>query len=218
MKLIASLFVFALLVPLALGESKEEAKTANVFIEADGVVCIEAASTDSELGKWRKHSDASFKDWVAGFWGEACLQFVGNKEASGPPNSVLVYHIQINTPGKYKLALRGLEAPLETGEGDKGNDCYVRMAGQPEWRGKFTKHVLLGPSYQWSWNVKSEYAHHKFTIAEYELDKGIHRFEVAGRSKNFFLDRIVLYHDLPAEKAQDKKLKPSKRQVMTVGE
>ena len=212
-RLIGGVVLCLVWVAVASGAEKQR----QVFVEEGGVVCIEAEQTSSDLGQWKKHTDASFKDWVGGFLGDACLQFTGNKESSGPPTSVLVYHVKISTAGKYRLAIRGLEAPLESGEGDKANDCYVRMVGQAEWRGKFTKHVLLGKSYAWSWGVKSEYAHHKFTIAEYDLAAGVHTLEVAGRSKNFFLDRIVLYKsDVPVKEAQNEKRAPSKREQAPV--
>jgi len=195
------------LILLTLGVA--DARAQMVFVETDGYVVIEAESTRSAPGAWKLHKDASFKDWVGGFTGRGCLQFTGNRETSGPPNSELTYLIWIKNPGKYKLAVRGLEAPLETGEGDKANDCYVRMDQQPGWLGQFTKCVQLGKSYQWSWNVKSEYKHHKFEFAEYDLKAGGHAFQIAGRSKNFFIDRFVLYKDLSEKEAQSEKLEES---------
>lgn len=189
----------------------DSARAAGPYLETNGYLCIGAESTRSDLGNWVRHTDTAAHDFVDGFSGAGCLQFIGNREMSGPPDSVLTYRIRITNPGVYRLAIRGLEAPMETKEGDKANDCYARMQGQPDWRGKFTKHVLLGASYKWSWNVKSEYAHHKFAIAEYNLAAGDHTFQIAGRSKNFFIDRIVLYKDLKRDKATDLKLAPSTR-------
>ncbi len=207
--LVAVFLAVAWVVAPAAAQTKSAA--ADIYIEEGGYVCIEAETTFSKLDMWKKHTDAGFEKWVDGFLGEGCLQFTGNSEVSGPPTSVLTYRIRITNPGKYKLAVRGLEAPIETKEGDKANDCYVRMDGQPDWLGKFTKCVLLGASYEWSWNVKSEYARHKFAIAEYDLAAGVHVFEVAGRSKNFFIDRIVLYKDIDVKQAQSEKLAPSNR-------
>ncbi len=180
-----------------------------VYVEENGCVCIEAEGTDSTLGDWKKHTDSSYKDWIKGFLGEGCLQFTGNQESGGPPKNGLTYLVFIRKPGKYRLAVRGLEAPVESGQGDKANDCYVRMDGQPDWKGKFTKCVLLGKSFQWSWNVKSEYRHHQLDNAEYDLAAGVHTFQVAGRSKNFFLDRIVLHKEMEGKEARFDSLKPS---------
>ncbi len=201
----------AVLSAIALAATARPAPAQHVYVEAGGYVCIEAESTQSRLDDWKRHTDASFKKWVDGFFGKGCLQFTGNKETSGPPKSELTFPIYIQHPGTYKLAVRGLEAPIESGEGDKANDCYVRMEGQPDWKGRFTKCVLLGKSFEWSWNVKSEYKHHKFENATYELKKGLHTFQVAGRSKNFFIDRIVIYKDLSDKQARDASLPPSKR-------
>ncbi|MFW6061289.1 MAG: hypothetical protein ACOC93_00620 [Planctomycetota bacterium] len=196
---------------MAGGDEPDATTEVRAYAESDGVVCIPAESVAGELGKWRKHTDDSFKDWVGGFFAGGCLQFTGNREHSGPPQSVLTYFVRVTDGGTYKLAVRALEAPMETGEGDKANDCYVRMVGQPEWRGELTKCVLLGPSYQWSWNVRSEWKHHTFAIAEYDLPTGVHAFQVAGRSKNFFLDRIVLYKDARKDQAERAELPPSQR-------
>jgi hypothetical protein len=194
-----------------LASAMPAAPAESVYLEENGVVCIEAETAESPLGDWKSHADASFKDWVKGFLGKGCLQFTGNQESSGSPKCELTFPVLVRNAGIYKLAIRGLEAPLETGEGDKANDCYVRMEGQPDWKGKFTKCVLLGDSYRWSWNVKSEFKHHTFEQATYELTAGLHMLQIAGRSKNFFLDRIVLYKGLSDKEAQSDALPPSKR-------
>ena len=169
--------------------------------ENGGYVVLEAESTDM-VGKWIE-LDSPTVNGTNGFTGNGYIRYTGNTEVNGPANDVLTYKIRINNPGNYKLIIRGLEAPIETGEGDKANDCYVRMVGQSGNLGKFNKHVLLGNSYQWSWNVKAEFSHHTFTQPIYNLSAGVHEFQVAGRSKNFFIDRFVLYKDLTDNQAKD---------------
>lgn len=82
---------------------------------------------------------------------------------------------------------------LETGEGDKANDCYLKLEGADGWLGEFTKFVLLGDSFKWNWNVMGENGHHNFEAPEYKLKKGMYTIQIAGRSKNFVADRIVLF-------------------------
>jgi hypothetical protein len=166
------------------------------WVEKDGCVSIEAEDVACPLGEWVKHTDPKEHRWVGDCLGHGCLQFTGNKEGGGPVNSVLTFRVRIETAGTYSLALRGLEAPLESGKGDRANDCFARILGQEGWEGAFTKHVLLGPSFQWSWRVTGEPGHHRFRMPRYELGKGIHLLQVAGRSKNFFIDRLVLSADL----------------------
>ncbi len=162
-----------------------------IFQGEDGTIVID---TDSavELGNWVLHTDNSQFDWLEGFSDSGCLQFTGNREHSGPPDSVLTFKFLIEEPGNYVLRARGLEAPIETKEGDKANDCYLRIVGQPSYKGEFTKFVLLGASYQWNWNIKLEVEHHVFETPFYSLGPGVHQVQIAGRSKNFFLDRLTL--------------------------
>ncbi|MCM8536406.1 MAG: malectin domain-containing carbohydrate-binding protein [Lentisphaeraceae bacterium] len=169
--------------------------------EQNGYVVLEAENAKM-TGKWVTRTAADVKGTNA-FTGSGYIRYTGNTEATGPANDVLSYKVKINNPGKYKLIVRALEAPLETGEGDKANDCYVRMVGQSGNFGKFNKHVLLGNSYQWSWEIKAEFASHSFTQPVYNLTAGVHEFQIAGRSKNFHIDRFVLYKDLTNAEAKD---------------
>lgn len=178
----------------AIGEGPAVPDSAeNLYHEIEGMVVIDPAAA-AIPGDWIIYSAAGEFDFVEGFTGEGCIRFTGNTEVSGPPEAPVTFSIKINTTGTYSLALRALEAPLETGEGDKANDCYVRMEGQKGWEGEDIKHVLLGGSFLWSWNVKAEPEYHTFKFPEYELDAGVHRLIVSGRSKNFFIDRIILFN------------------------
>lgn len=163
------------------------------FSDIGGKVIIEpeAMSPGGSWVVWRDHISYPF---LEGFSGTGCIQFTGNSEVSGPADSPITIPFTIKKAGKYSLAIKGLEAPLETHEGDKANDCYVRLNGQDGWEGQDIKHVLLGPSYEWSWNVKGEPEHHDFHYPEYELDEGVHELVISGRSKNFFIDKVVLFN------------------------
>ncbi len=165
---------------------------AGIWIEEDGMVVIECEDTDSDYDKWVLHTDNSVHDFVDGFTGDGCLQFTGNQEKSGGVNSILSYKILITNPGTYRLYMHGLEAPLETGEGDKANDCYLAMLGQDGCEGTLKKFVRLGSSYVWTWKIRLECSHHSFSDPVYQLDAGVHELQIAGRSKNFFIDRVVI--------------------------
>ena len=167
-----------------------------------GHIIIEAESAEN-LGEWIRHGSNDQFSWLKGFSGDGCLQFTGNEEHSGDPNSILTYRFKVDAPGDYKLQARALEAPLETKEGDKANDCYVRLLGAPQYKGEFTKFVLLGDSFEWSWNVKLESSYHQFESPIYTLKPGVYQLQIAGRSKNFFLDRLVIYPMQGDERARD---------------
>lgn len=163
-----------------------------VYLEKDGLVVIDAGSGEP-AGNWKRYTHSGELKFLDGFSGAGCIRFLGNTEVSGPPDSPVTYTIKIKTPGKYRLKMRALEAPLETGQGDKANDCYLKLEGADGWHGEFTKFVLLGESYQWSWNVMGEPRHHEFEPPGYDLKKGAYKIQIAGRSKNFVADRIILY-------------------------
>jgi len=165
------------------------------YCETNGLVIIEPESAPI-VNPWLVRSGTySLKDnkTIAGYLGNGCIHFTGNQEKSGSVNGEISYKVTIQNPGTYRLHMRAMEAPIESGKGDQANDCYVKMVGQTEGcTGKFTKFVLLGNSFQWSWNVTLECGHHNFVKADYELSAGEHIFQIAGRSKNFLIDRIVI--------------------------
>lgn len=189
------------------GVSLAAAKSSAIVEPNNEYIVIEAESAQ-ELGKWVVHTDNSKYEWIEGFSGEGCIQFTGNRENSGPPDSPLTYRFKVEEHGIYRLEARALEAPIETNEGDKANDCYLRLIGAPEYKGEFSKFYLAGDSYQWSWSVKLELGHGHFEHPVYTLKEGVHQIQIAGRSKNFFLDRIVLYRLDDNEEAKDLSLEP----------
>ncbi len=164
------------------------------FYEHDGVVVVEVESVPPADNWYARTGDfvLTGSQTVSGHTGDACYQFEGNAEAGGSVNGIMTYDVEIQTPGTYQLYMRGMKAPIETGEGDKGNDCYVKMNGQDGCEGQFTKYVLLDEGYTWSWAIKLECSHHTFSDARYDLSAGTHRFQIAGRSKNFVIDRFVM--------------------------
>ena len=188
MNMDTALFVLGVL----LGGMMSIAQEAPIVSAVNGRVVIEAESAVS-TGDWVKHGKRGSFDWLTGASGEGCLQFTGNSEHSGPPSSPLTYRFKIEEAGDYRLIARGLEAPLESKEGDKANDCYLRLVGGPQYKGEFTKFVLLGDSFEWSWNLKLESSYHHFESPYYALRQGVYQIQIAGRSKNLFLDRIVLF-------------------------
>lgn len=193
---------------LLLGRSDVVAEVP-IVSAVDGRVVIEVESAP-ELGKWVSHGKSGPFEWLSETSGEGCLQFTGNSEHSGPPTSPLTYRFKIDEAGDYRLLARGLEAPLESKEGDKANDCYLRLVGGPHYKGEFTKFVLLGESFQWSWNLKLESSYHHFESPFYALQQGVYQIQIAGRSKNLFLDRLVLVRVPDDSSAKSLDLKPKR--------
>lgn len=182
--------------------SAEPAPTADkVFVEKDGIVVMEAENTTSSLGQWVKHTSTSKHSFLKGFTGGGAIQFTGNSECGGSPKSILRYYVQINNPSRYRLHIRALEKQLDGAAGDCANDCYVAcpsqdppIGGQTGCESKLTKYVAWrATSPDWTWDLKLECGHHDFSDAYYVFSEpGVYEFQIAGRSKNFFVDRIVL--------------------------
>lgn len=167
---------------------------AGVFQEKGGVVAIEAESTDSSLGAWKKKTD------VAGYSGECHIEFTGNKAESGPPKSPLKYKFQITKPGEYTLSIRARKR-LESKRQDISNDCYVALSGDFTAGGEAPLNVLKsdtkmfgGNADGWGWTRSLDRDHKKFP-AVYNLKAGeTYEMTISGRSKNFNIDRFILVH------------------------
>lgn len=166
-----------------------------IFLEKGGKVVIEAESTDSRLGRWKEKTD------VANFQGKSHLEFTGNKTISGPPASPLKYKFRINKAGTYQLILRARKR-LETKREDVSNDCYVALKGDFESGGKAPLRMLRsdnklfgGNEHDWGWATRLDVNHVKYPVL-YRLKAGeVYELTISGRSKNFNIDRILLFHD-----------------------
>ncbi|MEP4076639.1 hypothetical protein [Haloferula sp.] len=182
-----------------------------VFEEKGGLVVIEAESTDSRLGDWEKKTD------VADFEGECHLEFTGNKTTNGPPKSPLKYEFKISKAGNYTLTIRARKR-LESERADISNDCFVALKGDFEAGDKAPLKVLQkdtklfgGNADDWGWASTLDENHKKYPPV-YKLKAGeTYELTIHGRSKNFNIDRIVLYHESKDRReVQSKKLKESK--------
>jgi hypothetical protein len=171
------------------------------FHEKNGLVVVECESVPAG-DSWVLRSGSYVlkgTNTVAGYTGNGCYHFTGNTETSGSVKGTMAYLIHITNPGKYRLYLRGMEAPIESGAGDQANDCYIKMVGQSGCEGTFTKYVRLGNSYEWTFGIRLECSSHTFSDAIYELSAGTHTFQIAGRSKNFLIDRFVLINSAKSQ-------------------
>ena len=171
------------------------ASGSQVFQEKGGVLAIEAESTSSRLGKWKKKSD------VDDFSGECHLEFTGNKTESGPPTSALKYKFTIFKGGKYSLAIRARKR-LESKRADISNDCYVSLKGNFDSAGKTPLKILKdetklfgGDADKWGWAKTLDTGGKKYA-AEYLLESGeTYELIIHGRSKNFNIDRFLFIHE-----------------------
>ncbi len=166
-----------------------------VFLEKGGLVVIEAESTTSRLGDWKKKTD------VKDFQGECHLEFTGNKPESGPPKSPLKYSFTVSKGGTYALVLRARKR-LESKRSDISNDCFVALEGDFTPGGDAPLKVLKSDTKLFGgdadgWGIaKTLDVNHKKYPALYKLKPGeTYELTISGRSKNFNIDRILFVHE-----------------------
>ena len=179
---------------------------ADVFQGKDGLLIIEAESTKSSKGKWKK------KTTVEGFTGASHLEFTGNKPANGPAESPLKYRFTVDKDGNYQLLIRAFKR-LEGEPEDRCNDCYVKLTGDFDSGSKAPLKMLKsdtklygGSHEKWVWTAKLDDNHKKF-MPIYKFKAGEkYLLTISGRSQRFNMDRIVFKHDsVKNNKAKDPK-------------
>ncbi|MEM6346869.1 MAG: T9SS type A sorting domain-containing protein [Bacteroidota bacterium] len=178
-----------------------------IFEEQNGLVVIESTSAP-EFGSWQQDSS------VGGYTGSSYLRYEGSNLYNDPGHSRLVFKLQINKTGTYRLQWRS-RITAGTSNTDH-NDSWLRMpdasnfyaqkpnstvyphgsgqspnpagAGKLGWF-KVYQNVLNN----WTWNTSTS-DHDPHSIYARFDSVGIYTLEVAGRSFGHAIDRIVLYH------------------------
>jgi Gylcosyl hydrolase family 115 C-terminal domain len=164
------------------------------FLEENGLLVMEAESVpQSAASSWFYEND------LMGYTGTGYYRFNGNSYTGGGPKGRLIFHFWIQNPGRYQLLIRSNKNhPNPTWS----NDCYTRlMVGNTSAnvfansKSNLTKTFQSGSRYQWSSRTRIEIEHGVTTLPRYTISKiGQYQLEIWGRSKNFMIDRIVLFH------------------------
>ncbi|MFN3166712.1 MAG: hypothetical protein ACE37H_06570 [Phycisphaeraceae bacterium] len=194
-----------------------------VFLEADGVVVIEAESTASKPGKWTGKTD------IEGYTGKGHIEYTGNKPAGGQADSPMVYYFKINKAGTYRLHLRAHKR-LEGEASDKCNDAYVRVVGdygatdkagdkhnddaRLEDLKKDTK-CFGGLAKGWGWAETLDLGgHQNKRMPRYVFKAGeTYALVISGRSQRFNIDRVVFCHEsVDVKRAKDPERAESQRE------
>ena len=175
------------------------------YTEVDGLVIMEAENTQSDYDLWIKKTD------VDEYTGSGHLEFTGNGITNGPPKSPLTYTFTINKPGYYRLTIRARKR-LETDRTDLSNDGYVRMEGDfgegpnagnnhkddaPLELLKEDLKMFGGNANNWGWARELDAGGHdnkRNPIYDFKAGE-TYTLTISGRSKNWNIDRIVLYHE-----------------------
>lgn len=175
-------------------------KATTVYNEVAGTVIMEMENTSSPLGTWVERTS------ITTYTGRCYLEFMGNNEAAGRPNSPLRYTFKVNSAGNYWISIRSHKRLISddgvAARDDMCNDCYVRLegdytSGNPQVP---LEHLMEDTKFwgnsselkwdQWASKVVHE---HKVKIARYQLKAGhTYTLVVSGRAQRFNLDRIVV--------------------------
>lgn len=148
-----------------------------VFQEKDGIVVFEAENTLLSDG-W------ALENTIEAYSGEGYITWVNNTTIETNLQGLLSYKFRITKPGIYTLKFRNYHSCEDFTE---CNDVFVRV-DDGDWRKNFN-HTLSS----WDWNSQQD-INHVFSNSEYLLKKGEHMLYFSGRSQNFSIDKIALFH------------------------
>lgn len=158
--------------------TKNEAANGIVFEESDGVILFEAESIPLSEG-WVNGDDHQ------GFSGDGYITWADSTTVEKNNQGLLPYKIKISKPGIYTLKLRNFH---DCEDFTECNDVFVKM-NDGEWQKNFNHNVD-----SWDWTSQQD-IEHVFSDSKFDLSSGIHTLYLSGRSKDFSIDRIVLYHE-----------------------
>jgi hypothetical protein len=146
------------------------ARAETVFYEEGGIVVVEAESARPKSG-WQADTR------LEGYTGTCYYVCTGGGK--------LTYRIVITTAGIYNLRIRNRH---DFAQADRQNDCWTSMDGARQLR---TYSSTRGV---WTWTTRRQDGE-LHVDPTYELDAGMHVFEITGRSRGFMIDRFHLYRD-----------------------
>lgn len=161
----------------SLSKNNPECDDIRVFQEQKGIVIIEAENVEISEG-WKLESK------VEGFSGDGYLTWELPTNVSADGQGLLAYRFKIENEGTYTVKIRNYHACEDFTE---CNDIFLRM-NDTEWRKNFN-HTLV----EWDWNSQQD-INHVFSDASYDLEKGVHILYLSGRSQDFSIDKIAIFH------------------------
>jgi hypothetical protein len=173
------------------------ATTDGAFIEEDGLIVIEVESAAMGDG-WVKETS------LAGYTGSGYYRWTkGSTGQPTGPGGIMTYKLLVTNPGRYKFDIRC--SKKDVGDSTLANDCFTKMVGHALPQGEMQKVWMGGANYTFVWGCKFDLGHGNHPGCTYDLVAGVNEFQVAGRSKDFMIDRMAFWRsDLTsASVAQD---------------
>ncbi len=180
------------------GPWKPTAKPYNYFVEANGVVSIEAEhfthQTKSTYARYTNPHQWVVKTDKDGFSGSGFLQVLPDEwpEGGSGPSSPrdnsgarLTYPIRIANAGTYSVYVRGMSM------GGESNGVHVGVNSILVEKEKGASNMSgFRPRHQWVWENQRKHGYAQPAVLR--LEKGDHFLHVWNRDDGFRLDKIVL--------------------------
>ena len=150
------------------------------WVEKDGIIIIEAENiTDSLPEGWivqqahQGYQGRGYLQWAGeGMWGPETYAY-----HEMPQDRMVTYYFKINTPGIYFVKLRNYHLKK-----DGDNDVWISVG-----EGNFGK-LYDFETNAWTFDERG-------TWGSYQLEAGkVYKVQLAGRSSNFNVDRIHIFH------------------------
>ncbi|MEM6391248.1 MAG: hypothetical protein AAF797_00565 [Planctomycetota bacterium] len=185
--------------PAGIDPVVEPPATESIFLEVGGKLVIEAESvplTDEWILDTTEpgYSGNGYIRWMPSWIGQISHQHRG----------VLAYKLRIQTPGRYRMALRSSHRGAP--ERDKWNDCWTVMGlnpVSPYGNTRKTYHSITKEQFQGGLGFSWQTTHDNygavartdghFSKPIYDLDQGDHYFWIVGRSGGFRIDKIHFF-------------------------
>ena len=131
---------------------------------------------EKQVGFWIEETSQ------AGYTGFGYHVWRGSDHFNDNSHGRKTFRFRVDTPGNYQLALRS----WHTG-GSDNNDVWVKIDNS-----SWTKiYAWASESGQWSWTCFTDPGHVRYVK---NLSAGVHTFHFAARSRNFYIDRLHLFH------------------------
>jgi len=159
---------------------------AGAFRESGGLVVVEVESAPV-VAPWVLETSRG------GYTGSSYYRMTVDDFDRNPPHAgELVYRINITNAGTYRLRILGQKPDV----GDIGafNDCWVKMVGQPGAKGVYNKVFKGGAAGVRQWDTTYD-IDHKLSKVRFDLSAGEHELRIAGRSRNYMIDRFILFDE-----------------------
>lgn len=206
------------------------AQTVPQYQESEGIIVIEIESA-TNYGSWVLDTA------IAGYTGDAYLQYTGPNFYNNPGNSLLNFEISIEKTGKYRFQWHSRIAVGNSQS--EHNDSWLRFQDASDFYGEkngqkvYPKGIGKTPNpngssangwmkiYQnnpnnWSWKTRTSDNDPHEIYVEFDTT-GIYTLEISGRSNGHAINRLALFHSEASASQSLDLTRPESELVQAVG-